>query len=337
MNSSRKIKKFILNNLHRHRKDIISTTIQKFGISRQAILKHMHTLINEKQIVAYGKTRDRYYELRPQVNFYKSVELKDGYKPKHTIDNYIINHISSLKPNIIEIIRFSMDALLNNILDHSKATKFYFKIYLTYNDLHIILNDNGIGLFENIKTLLNFDNAHIAAIELAKGPLTTDPDNHSGDELFTLMHLFDYAKIESSEKSLKYLNQKNFWKIDDSIHKQGTRIHLKINPFSKRSCQSIFKKLFVSKKMSIKVPINLIKTDENQIVNTRAQAKSLLRNIEKLNLIEFDFNNIDIIGPAFADELIRNTKKKNETANIKWINSNKMIDALMSRAYSRFS
>ena len=75
----------------------------------------MHTLINEKQIIAYGRTRDRYYELRPQVNFYKSIELKDGYDPKHTIDNYIINHISSLKPNIIEIIRFSMDALLNNI------------------------------------------------------------------------------------------------------------------------------------------------------------------------------------------------------------------------------
>lgn len=337
MNSSGKIKKFILENLNRHQKDIIFTTIQRFGISRQAILKHMHTLINEKQIVAYGKTRDRYYELRPQVNFYKSIELEDGYDPKHTIDNYILNHISSLKTNIIEIIRFSMDALINNILDHSKATKFYFKIYLTYNDLHIILNDNGIGLFENIKTLLNVENEHIAAIELAKGPITTDPENHSGDELFTLMHLFDSAKIESSGKSLNYMNQKKYWMIDDSIQKQGTRIHLKINPFSKRSCQSIFENLFVSKKMSIKVPINLIKTNDNQIVNTRAQAKSLLRNIEKLKLIEFDFNNIDIIGPAFADELIRNTKKKNETANIKWINSNKMIDALMSRAYSRFS
>ena len=337
MNSSGKIKKFILENLNRHQKDIIFTTIQRFGISRQAILKHMHTLINEKQIVAYGKTRDRYYELRPQVNFYKSIELEDGYDPKHTIDNYILNHISSLKTNIIEIIRFSMDALINNILDHSKATKFYFKIYLTYNDLHIILNDNGIGLFENIKTLLNVENEHIAAIELAKGPITTDPENHSGDELFTLMHLFDSAKIESSGKSLNYMNKKKYWMIDDSIQKQGTRIHLKINPFSKRSCQSIFENLFVSKKMSIKVPINLIKTNDNQIVNTRAQAKSLLRNIEKLKLIEFDFNNIDIIGPAFADELIRNTKKKNETANIKWINSNKMIDALMSRAYSRFS
>ena len=39
---------------------------------------------------------------------------------------------------------------LNNILNHSKATKFYFK---SYNDLHIILNDIIGGLFENIKTL----------------------------------------------------------------------------------------------------------------------------------------------------------------------------------------
>ena len=36
----------------------------------------------------------------------------------------------------------------------------------------------------------------------------------------------------------------------------------------------------------------------------------MLRNISDLKTIEFDFNNIDIIGPAFADELIRNTKKK---------------------------
>ena len=98
--------------------------------------------------------------------------------------------------------------------------------------------------------------------------------------------------------------------IDNSIQQHGTRIHLKINPFSKRSCQGIFERLFGSKKLSIKIPINLLKTNENQIVNTRVQAKSLLRNIEELQIIEFDFNNIDIIGPAFADELIRNTKKK---------------------------
>ena len=31
----------------------------------------------------------------------------------------------------------------------------------------------------------------MAALEIAKGGLTTDPDNHSGEELHTLINLFD--------------------------------------------------------------------------------------------------------------------------------------------------
>ena len=53
--------------------------------------------------------------------------------------------------------------------------------------------------------------------------------------------------------------------------------------------------------------------------------------------IEFDFQNIDFIGPAFADELVRKTKEKNQIADISWINSTKMVDVLMSRAMNRLT
>ena len=75
MKSSNQIKKFILDNINHHKKDIIQTAIQRFGISRQAVLKHMHFLIDQKQVVAHGKTRDRFYELRPYVNFSKTIDI----------------------------------------------------------------------------------------------------------------------------------------------------------------------------------------------------------------------------------------------------------------------
>ena len=75
MRSSDQIKNFILDNLTLHQRDIIQTAISKFGISRQAVLKHMHSLIAEKQVVAHGKTRDRFYELKPQVNFNKTIVI----------------------------------------------------------------------------------------------------------------------------------------------------------------------------------------------------------------------------------------------------------------------
>ena len=72
-------------------------------------------------------------------------------------------------------------------------------------------------------------------------------------------------------------------------------------------------------------------------MNSRAQANNVLRNIKDFKVIEFDFNNIDLIGPAFADELIRKIKTDNQLADIQWINSNDTVDIMMYQALNRFS
>ena len=74
-----------------------------------------------------------------------------------------------------------------------------------------------------------------------------------------------------------------------------------------------------------------------ELINSRTQAKSILRNIENFSQVTFDFNQVELIGPAFADELVRESKKKNNFAKLHWINSSKMIDVLMSRALKRFT
>ena len=337
MNSSSQIKKFILDNLNRHQKDIIYTAIQRFGVSRQAVLKHMHALIAEKQVIAHGKTRDRFYELRPQVNYNKTINISDDLSTERVIKKSILPHLMSIPDNIREIILFSMAAIINNCVEHSTSSKLSFKLYLTHNDLHIVISDNGKGIFGNIQSNLSLKSTQVAAIELAKGQLTTDPLNHSGDELHTVIKLFDDVKIESNGISLDYSNYHQEWSLDYSVQQQGTRIHLKIDPSSKRSCKKIFEKLFTVEYSTLCIPINLLKLPGYELVNSRAQANNVLRNIKDFKIIEFDFNNIDLIGPAFADELIRKTKINNQLADIKWNNSNETIDIMMSHALNRFS
>ena len=125
--------------------------------------------------------------------------------------------------------------------------------------------------------------------------------------------------------------------LDHSVQRHGTRIHLKIDPSSKRSCKEIFEKLFTVKYSTLCIPINLLKLPGYELVNSRAQANTVLRNIKDFKIIEFDFNNIDLIGPAFADELIRKIKIDNQLADIQWINSNDTGDIMMSQALNRFS
>ena len=335
--SSQKIKKFILDNITLHQKDIIHTAIQRFGVSRQAILKHMHALIAEKQVLAYGKTRDRIYELRPHLNFNKTVKINEKFYPREIVGNYITPHLDVVENNIKEIIQFSMTALMNNILEHSKAKQFYFKLFKTYNDFHIIIRDNGIGIFKKIQSNLDLEDCLIAAMELAKGRITTDSENHSGDELNAILHLFDIVKIEANRKSLIYNSTLNKWMIENSVHKHGTSLYLKIDPASNRNCEMIFKKLFDVPNNRLTIPISLIMVPGMELINSRTQAKSILRNIENFSQVTFDFNQVELIGPAFADELVRESKKKNNLAKLNWINSSKMIDVLMSRALKRFT
>ena len=62
------VREYILNNLTQHQKDIVKRVIRKFGLSRQAVLRHMYVLIQGGKVTAYGKTKDRYYELNPIVS-----------------------------------------------------------------------------------------------------------------------------------------------------------------------------------------------------------------------------------------------------------------------------
>ena len=53
------IRQFILAKVEEHPKDLAALTAQEFGISRQAVNKHINLLIEQKALVVTGSTRNR--------------------------------------------------------------------------------------------------------------------------------------------------------------------------------------------------------------------------------------------------------------------------------------
>ncbi len=335
MNSHGKIKQFILNNLSLHQKDIIYTAINQFGISRQAALKHMNALIEDNKVMAYGRTRDRRYKLIPQVNFNKTLPIDSNYFSYESIQNNILMHLEPLSKNIFQICEYAIEALVNNIAEHANASNLYVKLFLTYSDLHIIISDNGSGLFENIKSKLDLSTIQLAALEIAKGQVTSNPFDYSGEALNTIFHLFDRVKIDSSGFGIIYDSNNNHWEINYSKQKNGTRVHLQINPNSNRTCDKTFQKLFKKQKQSFRIPLILLKEPNKKSLHSKLHAKSIFWNINYLQEIKFDFYRIDLIGPAFADELVRQSRSINRDVIIGWVNYNNTVDLLMKRALKR--
>ena len=335
MNSSGKIKQFILNNIPLHQKDIIYTAVNQFGISRQAALKHMNALIDNNMVMAYGKTRDRRYKLIPQVNYNKIIPIDSDFILHDVLQENFLIHLESLPKNIFQICEYSIEALVNNIVEHSQASNLYVKLFLTYSDLNIIISDNGSGLLDNIRSKLDLEIVELAALELAKGQITTNLLKNSGEALNTIFHLFDKVEVDSSGYGIVYLSNREQWDIKYSTQKQGTRVHLQINPNSNRTCDKIFQKLFNKKEQCIRLPISLLKGPKKNSLISKQQAKNIFWNIGSINTIQFDFYNIDLIGPAFADELVRQSISINSDVSIEWINANDTIDLLMKRALKR--
>ena len=335
MNSSNKIKDFILDNINSHQKDIIQIAINKFGVSRQAIHKHMNGLIFDKKVVGHGTTKGRYYELIPKVNYYKSMNVGLKFDVHDIFDKYVQPHIISLPNNITEIFEFSISVLLNNVKDHSEASKLYFKIYIDHREAHFIINDNGIGILKHIKNGLKLTSFEQAALELVKGSAAINCYQHSGEELNAVAHLFDKVNIDSNRKSMVFKGKNGNWELKSSMQGKGTKIHLKIANSSQNSCANIFDTFFTSTDNAIRIPVNFLNISKNKIINSRSLAEILLKNVKNYKKIQFDFSNIDLIGPAFANALINISKKNNKHADIKWLNMNETVDLLMSRALER--
>ena len=335
MSSSDKIKNFILDNLSNHQKDIIQTAISRFGVSRQAVHKHMNSLIDDSKVLAHGTTKGRYYELVPTVNFSKSFVIDQSSSDLELVKKHIIPHFKPLPKNIYEIFEFSAFVLISNVIEHSSATKIFCKIYINHDNAHFVVSDNGVGIFGKIARKLKLTDLQLATLELAKGRLTNDPEDLAGAELNAVVRSFDTVKIESSKISLSYQSNDQKWKIKDSVQKYGSRIHLIINPFSNKTCSETLFQVFNNENKYMRIPLNLLQASKIKVMNSRNYVSNALRNVEGYEKIEFDFQNINLIGPTFANALISNTLKNNQYAEINWINSNETIDLLMARAINR--
>jgi hypothetical protein len=79
------------------------------------------------------------------------------------------------------------------------------------------------------------------------------------------------------------------------------------------------------------VPVKLTKFGDDQLVS-RSQAKRLLMRFDRFKTIVLDFDGVDSIGQAFADEVFRVFKNNYPNINLVEINTCEAVKKMISRA-----
>ncbi|MFV2081420.1 MAG: STAS-like domain-containing protein [bacterium] len=302
------IRHFILKNVEKHPNDISSKTAERFSISRQAVNKHIKSLVDENALTLTGKTRNRSYRLSPISEWSKQYEITAEIEEDVVWRADILPALGKMPDNVIDIWHYGFTEMFNNCIDHSGGSGIFVWIKKTAVNTEIGVLDDGVGIFKKIQAELNLLDERHAILELAKGKLTTDPSRHTGEGIFFTSRMFDDFDILSGGTHFSHkFGDAEDWILERNKFLSETYVWMKLGNHTARTTKKIFDKYSSGDEYGFNktvVPVKLAQYGNDKLIS-RSQAKRLLARVELFQIVIFDFTGVDMIGQAFSDEIFR--------------------------------
>ncbi|WP_153161315.1 DUF4325 domain-containing protein [Zoogloea sp. 1C4] len=331
------VRKFLIENIDAHPSDVVRIAAEKFACSRQAVHKHLKRLVDEGAVVVSGNTRSKLYRLAPLLQWSHQYELTPSLTEDSVWRNDVAPRLEKLPRNVLNIWHYGFTEMLNNVIDHSDASDVLISVKKTAASTTVTIYDNGVGIFKKIRSALDLVDERHAVLELAKGKLTTDPANHSGEGIFFSSRMFDEFDILSGEVFFSHqFDKKEDWILQRNRPQEGTLVTMTLHNHTARTTKKVFDKFSSGEDYGFNktvVPVRLMQYGDDNLVS-RSQAKRLLSRIDRFKVVMLDFTGVTSIGQAFADEVFRVFSAKHPNIELTPINASSDVRRMISRAKS---
>ncbi len=301
------IRLFILANIEKNPGDIAHVVAERFAISRQAANKHLKNLVADGALLPEGMTKYRRYKLAVLPEWRKRYALSQGIEEHLVWERDVAPELGNLPKNVMGIWQFCITEMFNNAIDHSGGKTVHVELARTAANTQIVLLDDGIGIFRKIKSAMNLLDERHAILELAKGKLTTDPKGHTGQGIFFSSRMLDSFVILSHGVAFTHFGDEEDWMLDRDKPTDGTTIYMKLSNHSARTDKQIFDQYSSGDDYGFTktvVPVRLAQYGDDRLIS-RSQAKSLLARVDRFRSVVLDFQGVETICQAFADEIFR--------------------------------
>jgi hypothetical protein len=330
-----RVRSYILENVSSAPRDIVRKTAEHFGTTRQAVNKHVRHLVTERALVEEGNTRNRVYKLCPLADLQKVYELTPGMAEDVVWRTDIAPFLAQLPGNVVDIWQYGFTEMFNNAVDHSGGTHISVKLTKTATTTEVCIYDNGIGIFKKIKDALNLLDERHAVLELAKGKLTTDPRNHTGEGIFFSSRMFDQYRILASGTYFSHhYGQEDDWVMETQPPGGGTAVFMRLNNHTARTTHKVYAQFQSGDELTFSktvVPVRLAQYGDDKLVS-RSQAKRLLARVDRFKVVILDFEQVTAIGQAFADEIFRVFRNSHPDIELYAVNAVTDVQDFISRA-----
>lgn len=328
------IRRFILEHVEKYPSTISKRTAEKFGITRQAVNKHLQRLTAEKCLGESGNTRNRVYKLAPLSAWSKTYPIGKDLAEDQVWTRDIRNVLGAVPENVMDIWHYGFTEMFNNAIDHSGGHTITVSIRKTAASAEMMLSDDGVGIFRKIQSEMNLLDERHAILELHKGKLTTDPSHHSGEGIFFTSRMFDAFNILSGGVYFSHeFKSEEDWILETPRAHEGTTVWMELYNHTSRTAKKIFDAYVSGDEYGFTktvVPVKLAQYGNDKLIS-RSQAKRVLARVELFKTVCFDFTDVPSIGQAFADEIFRVFAQKHPEIELLPLKANSEVRRMIMR------
>jgi anti-sigma regulatory factor (Ser/Thr protein kinase) len=327
------IRDFLLNAVKEHPRDLVSVAMRKFHVTRPAVHKHLNALIQENLIQASGRTRNKIYTLKPVDLIHQIIPLPSEKSEDEIWKDFFEEKARQLPIPVYKICYYGVTEMINNVLDHSAAKRMELTADFQKGQVTFTIADNGIGIFEKIKSAFHLSSYRESILELSKGKVTTDSTHHSGEGIFFTSRVFDSFTLFANNLCFIRYNEVD-WLIEEAPRNKGTTVILKIQKNSTRNLENVFRDYTDLEDASFsktKIIVALAKMPDEDFMS-RSQAKRILHGLEKFKHIILDFDKVRSVGQGFVDEVFRVFQNQYPQIKIDHYRANENVEFMIKRS-----
>lgn len=330
------IRRYILQHVQKNPHNIAALAAGRFGVSRQAVNRHLKRLVEEGALRQSGNTRNRVYEMAAVLKWNQTYRIDEHLAEDVVWRREIDTVLGVLTENVRGIWQYGFTEMFNNAMDHSDGSTVTVAITKTAVAVEMLVWDDGVGIFRKIQQQLGLLDERHAILELSKGKLTTDPQHHTGEGIFFASRMFDAFSILSGGVFFTHdIDRDEDWLVEPPTPNAGTAVLMRLDHHATRTPREIFDQFTVDRDEPVfaktVVPVRLAQYGDDQLIS-RSQAKRVLARLDLFHTVILDFTVVPTIGQAFADEVFRIFPRDHPRTSIIPINATADVTRMIARA-----
>ena len=304
---------YILDKISSEAEDLSKSVCEAFNISANTFHKYINELIDANIV---EKVKRGKYSLVTQT-YERTFKRSLGELISDTLpyEECLEKHIKKFAKNIHHIWAYATSEMVNNVIDHSEAETMKMTVKVDYLKTTVIIEDNGVGIFEKIKKHFALPSLDEAICELFKGKLTTASDNHSGEGIFFTSKMMDDFYILSNGKIFTTSKYETSQILNEDNDVAGTLIYMSLSNFTKKTAKDIFDTYADIDNGFTKTRIPMKNIFDSAPVS-RSQAKRICNRLEQFEEVVLDFEDIEWMGQGFAHQIFVVFKRNNEKTKL---------------------